>query len=144
MKVLKSAAAVLRSGCVIFTIISLLFFSLGAILAARDIAANSDINVRSLWMFFLFSVLLAAANKILSAEKLALPLRMLIHFAASLAIYFVTVILFGDYISNSSQVLVALVLFLAVYLVCAVFIVINMRRKKRRAGEKNGYVSQFK
>ena len=132
MKVLKSAAAVLRSGCVIFTIISLLFFSLGASLAAR------------LWMFFLFSVLLAAANKILSAEKLALPLRMLIHFAASLAIYFVTVILFGDYISNSSQVLVALVLFLAVYLVCAVFIVINLRRKKRRAGEKNGYVSQFK
>ena len=144
MKFLRTAGEILRSGCVIFSIISLAFFTAGAAMAAANTAANSDINVKSLWMFFLFSVLLAAANRILRIDSVHAALRLLIHFAASTAIYFVTVVLFGDYISSGSQVLVAMTLFLVIYLVSAVFILIWMGRRKRKASDKKEYVSQFK
>ena len=144
MKFLKTAGEILRSGCVIFSIISLAFFTAGAAMAAANTAANSDINVKSLWMFFLFSVLLAAANRILRIDSVHAALRLLIHFAASAAIYFVTVVLFGDYISSGSQVLVAMTLFLVIYLVSAVFILIWMGRRKRKASDRKEYVSQFK
>lgn len=101
-------------------------------------------NIKFIWLFFAFSVLLAAANEILSVKKISLGVRMLIHFAVCAALYFVCVVLCGGFISSGAQTLIAMSLFAIVYLICGIFIAIVLSRREKKSTDNEKYQSQFR
>lgn len=142
MKILNQIKKLIGEGCVIFSLTTLIFYSIGSLLSNSEKAFIP--SIKFIWLFFIFSVLLAAANEILSVKRFNIALRVLIHFVTCTALYFVTVVLCGGFISSGAQTLIALAAFVALYLVCAVFIVIFLARNEKRVTEKKEYVSQFK
>ncbi|MDD6095304.1 MAG: DUF3021 family protein, partial [Clostridia bacterium] len=83
---------------------------------------------------------LAAANIILKSKKTNTAAKLAIHFTASAAVYFVTVVVCGGYIKNGAQTVIALSLFLVLYLVFAVVYLIATRKKS----EPKKYEKMFK
>lgn len=142
MKTIDYLKKIISRGCVIFTVVTLISYSVGAALSNSE---KSFIpNIKFIWLFFVFSLLLAAANQILSAKKIGLDVRMLIHFAVCAALYFVCVVLCGGYISNGAQTLIAMALFALVYVICGTVCAIVIHRKEKKLDNSKEYVSQFR
>lgn len=139
MKALKS---IISQGCVIFSIITLIIYSAGAIISNADRSFIPDIKF--IWLFFAFSLLLAATNKILYIKKIKLIPRLLIHFAVCLALYFVSVVLCGGFAKSGAQTLIALSFFVIIYIIFAIAAAIIIGRSERKKADKEEYVSQFK
>ncbi len=119
---------IIKSGCLIFTLITLFFYSVGGIISGSE--QEFIPSLKYIWLFFLFSVLLAFANEILKAEKPGAAAKLGIHFLCSAAIYFVTVVLCGGFIKNGAQTVVAISLFIIAYAVFAIIYAIRRGRKK--------------
>lgn len=135
---MKKFTDILKNGCCIFTGVTLLFYSVGGIISGADRAYIP--SLKTVWLFFAFSLLLSFANELLRLERLNAALRLAVHFVSCLALYFITVIVCGGYIKNGSQTLVALFLFLIVYIAFAVIYLLLSGRKKK---PKKKYKSQF-
>lgn len=142
MKTVDSIKKIAARGCVTFTIVTLIFYSIGSIVS--DSEKSFIPNIKFIWLFFAFSVLLAAANEILSVKKIALGIRMLIHFAVCAALYFVCVVLCGGFISSGAQTLIAMAMFVIVYLICAVFAAAVINRREKKNSDSEEYRSQFR
>ena len=135
---MKKLLDILKNGSVIFTVITLIFYSAGGIISG----SNKEFipSLLHIWLFFLFSVLLALANSILRVEKMNKAARLGLHFIAAFAVYFVTVIICGGYIGNGAQTLIAITVFLVLYLVFAIIFLLSGGKKK----EDRKYESMFK
>lgn len=120
---------IIKNGCVIFAVITLLFYSIGGIVSGAE--QEFIPKLAHIWMFFAFSVLLAFANEILKSEKFGIAARLGIHFISTAAIYFVTVVLCGGYIKNGAQTVVALTLFAVLYFIFAILYLIFTPKKKK-------------
>lgn len=131
---------IIKNGCAVFTVITLLTYSVGALISGKD--QEFIPSIRHIWLFFAFSLLLAFANRILASDKLSSAARLGFHFLSCGAIYFVTVILCGGYISNGAQTVVALSLFLVLYLIFTVIYLIRNGAKKKKETKK--YEKMFK
>ena len=137
----KIILSVIRDGCVIFTVITLLFYSLGGIISGAE--QEFIPSLLFIWLFFLFSVLLSCANLILRSKKIKFLPKILLHFTASFAIYFVTVVLCGGYIKNGGQTLVALTLFCVLYAVFAIIYLVKSKKAMKKAEKSEKYKPMF-
>ena len=135
---MKTATDIIKNGCCIFTVITLLFYSVGGIISGTE--QEFIPSLKYIWLFFVFSILLAAANIILKSTKINTAAKLAIHFAASAAVYFVTVVVCGGYIKNGAQTVIALSLFLVLYLIFAVIYLIATHKKP----EPKKYEKMFK
>lgn len=142
MKTMDFIKKIAARGCVIFTIVTLIVYSIGSIVS--DSERSFIPSIKFIWLFFAFSVLLAAANEILSVKKISLGVRMLIHFAVCAALYFVCVVLCGGFISSGAQTLIAMTMFVIVYLICGIFIAIVLSRREKKSADNEKYQSQFR
>ncbi|MDD6094811.1 MAG: DUF3021 family protein [Clostridia bacterium] len=124
---MKTITDIIKNGCCIFTMITLLFYSVGGIISGSE--QEFIPSLKFIWLFFVFSLLLAAANIILKSKKINTAAKLAIHFAASAAVYFVTVVVCGGYINNGAQTVIALSLFLVLYLIFAVVYLIATRKR---------------
>ena len=138
MKNKNLLSEIIKSGCVIFTIITLAAYTVGYAISNQFIPTISWV-----YMFLLFSIPLAAANIILKDTRRPLALRLALHFVATLALYFVVVVLCGGYISSGSQTLVAIAFFLLFYGMFALVYGITHSVKSKKKNKKESYSSMF-
>ena len=88
----------------------------------------------------LFSVALAAANIFLFSKALTLPLRLLIHYLFTTAMFYIMFILWGSYNEKSSSAFVIVILFTVAY-----WIVVGVVSLIRLAGkEKDNSKKEYK
>lgn len=131
---------IIKSGCLIFTIITLAFYTFWY---AVNKGTLGNLTIKFIWMFFAFSILLSCANTLLHYRKLHLLVRFAIHFLCTAAIYFVCVVVACGFIGNGSQTLAALFVFAVVYFISAIIAGIYISRKEREKKDKKTYNSQF-
>jgi len=141
MKTKELISNIIKNGCVIFTVITVLSYSIGYVLSSEG---NRFIPTISwILLFLIFSLPLAAANMILKNSKKSLGARLLLHFAATCALYFVVVVMCGGFIASGGQTLIAMALFLLLYAIFAiVYAIVNSSNNKKK-NKKESYSSMF-
>ncbi len=141
MKASGTITNILKNGCVLFTIITLITYGVGAILSNAE---KSFIpTLQWILLFFAFSILLSGAAQIMHLDKIALPVRYLLHFLTSAALYTIVVVLCGGFYKNGTMLLLSILLFIAGYIVFAVFYSIRNRKRSGTAKKKEEYKSVF-
>ena len=131
---------IVKSGCLIFTIITLVFYTFWY---AVNKGTLGNLTINFIWMFFAFSLLVSFVNTLLYNKKMHLLVRFAIHFVCTAAAYFVCVIAACGFIENGSQTLVAFFVFVVVYVISAVIAGIYISKKEKANKDKKGYSSQF-
>ena len=133
---------IIKSGCLIFTIITVITYLLGTVLSAENKAFIP--TLKWILLFLLFSELLAAANLLLKNKSLSVGLRLGLHFLSTTSLYLVVVVLCGGFIANGSQTLVAIVLYVIAYIIFAVVFAIAQSAKKSKRNKEEKYESLIK
>lgn len=141
MKSGKTFAHVLKNGCVIFTIITLITYGIGAILSNAD--KTFIPTFQWILLFFLFSQLLSGANQITHLDKISFPIRMFLHFLATAALYIIAVILCGGFYKNGTLLLLSIILFIVGYIAYAILYSIRTRKRQNTSKENETYKSVF-
>ncbi len=141
MKLGKTFSHIIKNGCVMFTIITLVIYGIGTVLSNADKAFIPTFQ----WivLFLVFSLLLSSANQILLTEYLSLPLRILLHFLAAATLYIIAVVLCGGLYKNGTMLLLSIILFIVGYTLFTILFSVRMRRRRRSEGEKDTYKPVF-
>lgn len=132
---------ILKNGCVIFTVITLLIYAVGTILSNSE----KSFIPTFYWilLFFIFSMLLSGVTQIMHIKKIKLPIRFLLHFLAAAVLYIVSVVLCGGFYKNGTMLLLSLLLFIIGYVLFAILYSIGIRRQSRNVEKKEAYKSVF-
>ena len=141
MKPGQTIFRILKNGCVIFTMITLIVYGIGAMLSSAD--KTFIPTFQWIVLFFVFSLLLSSANQILRTEHLSVFLRVLFHFLAAATLYIVAVVLCGGLYKNGTMLLLSLAVFIAGYILFAILVSVRMRRCRRSDSKKEPYKPVF-
>lgn len=95
-------------------------------------------------MVLIFSFAVSFANTLMSFEQINLALRIIIHYAAVTAAFYVIFILWSGYAEKASTTLFIMCAYTLIYAVI-MFIVCGIKRIRRRKGaeKQNSYEAQF-
>ncbi|MBQ9111979.1 MAG: hypothetical protein IJY08_00185 [Clostridia bacterium] len=129
----------LTNACIYFSLIMLLYIIIAAIINVVDDALLLDAG--RVVLFFVFSVLLAAANSLYALKKPSGGVRLLIHYAITLFAFYTCFML--SLSLRASSTLVGIVVFTAVYF--AIMGILTAVRSKYRSNTQNAekYISQY-
>ena len=132
----------LKDSALIFTFIILLLYTLGTIISKGS--ARFIPTISTVWLTFMMSLLLSLANRLLKIRAIHPLLRVLIHLVACFAVYFVTVLLSGNYLDDGKSTVVAVFVFAVIYILCLPYIVYKLKVNKKKTADKEKYNPKFR
>lgn len=139
-KYLSKTKKILASSCAVFTV--LYFFIL--VFSGLTGTITPAIPLKNSLILFLLALLLAACDLIFEIGKLSFVLRLLAHFAATLASVFVCAGIAG-YSLNYKTPVMLFVFFFLYAVICPIYVFAGKKHKKGVKDEPKGeYVSIFK
>ena len=109
----KITKNILLRACVSFTILTLILFLIGSAVPTF----GNAIAVKTVLVLFAFSLLMACANLLLNIRRIAYPLRLLLHYLASLLTFYVLFVVILIQAKGISTILADLLLFTFLYTV---------------------------
>ena len=132
-----------KNGCVTFTVITLITYSVGAMLSTADKAFIP--TLQWVWLFLVFSMLFSGANQLLRQDRFSLAVRILLHAIATTALFVVAVLICGGIYKNTAVALITTLIYLLLYCVFAGCYVLFSRRRVRKSadGNRKKYTSVF-
>ena len=128
------------SACVYFSIITALYSLITLLTHLDEIPVL--INAGNVCLFFIFSLLLSFANRVLSLSNLGGGLKLFLHYIICLFAYYTCFML--PISPNASGMLIGLVLFTVIYFIIAGFIALFSSRLKKNTEKSKAYTNQFK
>lgn len=141
MKNKNSILDTIKSGCLIFTVITVLSYIAGTALSSENKAFIP--TLKWILLFLLFSLVLAFANLLLRMPKAHLAARLGFHFLATAALYFVVIVLCGGFITSGAQTIIAMLLFCILYGIFAVIYAVTSATKRSKENKEEKYDSMF-
>ena len=121
MKTLETAKRIHTRGCVVYTVLITAVYLLGASVDRSWLPTPG--TVASL---LLFSLYLAASAEFLFSDLLVGPLRVLIHFAVTLFVFWLTFCRMGGYLKNGGSFGTAFLVYLFAYILCAAVVLLSL------------------
>lgn len=97
--------------CISFTVITLFLF----LISTATPSFGNAIAVNSILLIYLFSLLLATANRLLTAPKIKIGWRVLLHYLVSLAAFYGVFVLIALKMTAARSILISLILFTILY-----------------------------
>ncbi len=129
MKALKSVKEWLRDGCVYFAILALVMTALQFLVNGIEESAN--IRTLSFLLMLPCGMALAAGGKFLHSEKIAVPVRYLLHFVITVLSLFLFLFLPSTAsIKGSTAIIMLAIISIFYWLVMGIVILIRHRLKK--------------
>ena len=123
--------------CVLFTFITFLLYLIGYIIVSKTIT----LNLLSVVSLFAFCMLLCLLNNIFKLKKVALGIRIVLHYFLVLASTYIIFGLIGNIVSTS---LASLFMLAIVTLVYSIVVLIFVLSKKSENSENTEYSSMFR
>ena len=140
MEIKKALKRIFAEACFIFTGIMAVF---ALITWAINIGEDQVLlDVGRILLFFVFSVLLSAANGILRAKSISGGIRLTCHYALTALAFYLCFLLPLNMVGIT--VLVGMVIFTLLYFVAAAIIALLVSRFRRNKDEHSDYESKFK
>ncbi len=131
---------ILKNACICFTVFTAAYSAISAIVNVDD--AVVSIEVSRVLLFFMASILFAAANGIFKVETLGGGAKVLLHYIFTLAAFYTCMLL--PLSLDTSTLIVGIALFSVLYLI--IFGIYSLIRSRYKANTKQNekYTSQFK
>ena len=139
MFVLKLIKKWLSHTCVYFTIVTLIYMIIQAIVNVNDDALLLDAGRTAL--FFVFSLLVALANTVLTVDKLATALKVVIHFIIVIFAFYACLLL--PLSMPASSVFVGLIFAVVVYAIIMSLVALFRSRYKKISENHENYEKRF-
>lgn len=139
MKLFEKIKTTVLTGCLYYTIISILMYALSLIMVQQRMVPT----LKSLCMILAASVCVAALNNIFYVKKLSPIFRLLIHFAGSSIIFYLIFILMSGLSSYGRTVIIALISFIIIYAVIVLIVFFIKKAFGRQQNNKSEYKNQF-
>lgn len=139
MELKKLFKKLFNSACIIFTVVTASYMLVLQIMNIAD--SEVAIEAGRVLLFFVFSLLLAIANTLLSVEKIHSALRYILHYVITTFGFWTCFCIPND--MTSSQTLVGIVIFSIVYAIIMIIIDIFARRLKKAQAKEQKYEKQF-
>ena len=139
MELKKLFKKLFNSACIIFTVVTASYMLVLQIMNIAD--SEVAIEAGRVLLFFVFSLLLAIANTLLSVEKIHSALRYILHYVITTFGFWTCFCIPND--MTSSQTLVGIVIFSIVYAIIMIIIGIFARRLKKAQAKEQKYEKQF-
>ena len=142
MKIKQQIGRILNRSCVFFTVIATVYILMTLLI--QGIGENKELLINGIFLlfFYLFSLLLAAANALWSVKAIPTPLRVILHYL---------ICLFGFYTCftlpmamASRTIFVGIVLFTLLYALVAGMIALFRSRLQANREQVATYEKQFK
>ncbi len=133
---------IIAHGCVYYTVTSLLLYVGGLLFSTIEREWIPTLDM--LLLLLLFTVSFSAANQMVLHAKLPMGVKLLIHYVATLLIFYVVFILWGGFSKNGSSVLVLLLAFTLVYGIGTLIFTIVRHIRAGTANRNKEYDAQFK
>lgn len=132
----------IKNGCSIFTIITLVSYTIGMILSTAE--KTYIPKLKTIYLYLLVSILLAFTNRILYNKKTNIALRLFIHFLISCILFFCIAAIGGGLSNSGFATIIMMFLFVVVYMVFAlIFLAINKNNANKINSEQK-YSTLFK
>lgn len=149
MKKLSLIRRIISDGCIFFTIIFLLIYSVGV---SVDSARIPTISMT--FSLLIFSIILSSMNRFLFSNVLVFALRFLIHYTVVTLSFYTVFVKIGGFAASGGSVITILAVYTIVYLmiaaaVCLVRYIISGTEKRSsdknsgKTGADENYVSIF-
>ena len=117
MKQLMWLKKTVTNACVFYTFFITALYLLGVYVDSHWVP-----TLHMVFALLLFSFALAAANTFLFSDRLVFPLRLLIHYVITTAVFYIVFVRWGGYQANGGSVLTALLIYSFVYLLASLFV----------------------
>lgn len=131
----------IKNGCVIFTVITLISYTIGMIISTSDKAFIP--SLKSIYVFLIFSILTACANRLLKNTKVNLAARLIVHFLACGLLFFMVAIVGGGFSKSGFATLIILAAFVVLYLIFAIIYAAIYKRKEKKENDQKRYSNVF-
>ncbi len=138
MKLLSQIKKIALFACVIFTALITLVYTVSAFVSSYLVPTPA--------MFYSllgFSLVLSALNAFLFSDALVFALRLILHYAASAAMFYLLFVVVSGYKENGGSVLVVMLLYTAVYAVFALITALANHKRTKPKKEKTEYKKVF-
>ncbi|MBE6626189.1 MAG: DUF3021 domain-containing protein [Ruminococcaceae bacterium] len=112
MKKTNKLNKIISDGCVINTVLLIVFYIIGVSLDPNFIPTLSRV-----FGILIYSLALSAANSFLFSSKMKLFSRLALHFIFTALVFFICFVFIGGYKANLGSVLVIVGLYLVIYAV---------------------------
>jgi uncharacterized membrane protein YhaH (DUF805 family) len=139
MELKKLFKKLLNSACIIFTVSTALYMLAMLIMHVGD--DDASLEVGRVLLIFVFSLLLAIANTLLSIERIHSTLRYILHYVITTFGFWVCFCIPNA--MTASQTLVGIVIFSIVYAIIMTVVGIFARRLKKAQAKEQKYEKQF-
>lgn len=107
--------SIIKSACVIFTIIVFLFYIMGNAISSQI----QVLTLTNLFLLLLFSVWFSFSNLLLKSKKMNIFLRLTLHFISTVIGFFVIFVYLPGNLENKSQAFILVLGFAIIYIVTA-------------------------
>ena len=143
MEIGKLIKKYLCVACVCFTLITAVYMIIMAIAYPKE---EAFVKAYEVVLFFVFSILFAAANAVLTIEKINGPLRYFIHYVICAFAFYTCVLLprSENSVNPSSFAIIGVVFFTLIYVIVMVIIAAFRSRLRKNREVSAAYTSQFK
>lgn len=141
MKALHTLYRIISHACIIFTCLALALYTAGMIVSGSQREWIPTLSM--MYSTLAFSLLFSAVNDFAAHSRVPLVLKVLIHYAATMLIFYVLFIRWGNYSGNSSGTFLILGIFSILYAIgLLIFLMIRSVRKVQR-NQSADYNQQF-
>lgn len=134
--------SIIARGCIYYTITSLLLYTGGLLFSTVEREWIPTLDV--LLLLLLFTVSFSAANHMVVHAKLSMAVKMLIHYAVTLLIFYTVFILWGGFSQRASATFVLLLAFTVIYGIGALIFCIVCHVRSAKKNSRSHYDDQFK
>ena len=139
---------IISEGCIINSALLVIMYLIGVTIDAGFIP-----TLGTVFGILGYSIILAFANLLFFSSKMKLFPRLLIHFFATAAVFYIMFVLLGGYKGNPGSVIVIFGLYLVIYAIVAAIVAVirsilkaeenEKKEYKKVYGKRNDYKSQF-
>ncbi len=133
---------IITHGCVYYTIVSLLLYLGGLLFSTIEREWIPTLDM--LLLLLLFTLSFSAANQMVLLAKIPTAVKLLIHYAVTLLVFYIVFIRWGGFSDSGSAVLVLLFAFTLVYGIGALIFGIVRHIRAGAANRRTEYADQFK
>lgn len=132
----------IKNGCVLFSVVTLITYTIGALISSSDKAYIP--SLKSVYLYLFFSVVFAITCEIFRCDTIKLGLRIFLHYLSYAALCFLVIVLGGGFSESGFITLIIMFALTLIYAAVALIVFSVISRKRKVKNEEEEYTSVFK
>lgn len=132
----------IKNGCVLFTIITVISYSIGVLISTETKAYIP--TLKSIYIYLAFSILFSLANRLLGSKKMNTFFKILIHYIITGTLFFCVFVFGGGFAENGFITIIFIAAYTVIYIIGSLLFTLFHKKNERKEIDKKQYDGLFK